>query len=144
MVVLCSNRHSAAVFSIQRSKHQDTEGHRGTEIEPKRRPTERRLQTVIALKLTPFWDDLGCGGLPGEGGGCRTQTRPSPETNPEPTGECRCHTNHPVVGKPTPTRAAVPQEHGLPNEHAQTYANLGGPGMRWDPKGGGRKDRVIR
>jgi hypothetical protein len=68
MVVLCSNRHSAAVFSIQRSKHQDTEGHRGTEIEPKRRPTERRLQTVIALKLTPFWDDLGCGGIPREGG----------------------------------------------------------------------------
>ncbi len=34
----------------------------------KRRGPGRSSHQKIALKLTPFWDDLGCGGIPREGG----------------------------------------------------------------------------
>jgi hypothetical protein len=30
---------------------------------------------MIVLKLTPIWDDLGCSGIPGEGGGWQRPNR---------------------------------------------------------------------
>jgi hypothetical protein len=68
------------------------------------------------------WEAVG---YPGEGEGAaekrgyrRRRTQKPPAGVPVP--------HEPSGGREaTPPRAAVPQEHGLPNEHAQTYAILG-------------------